>query len=209
LASVAASLYSEVELLILDEGAEYETGPAMRFLHDQPSLPAMLLHQPTECVAHARNILAERARGEYVFILDPDCGIYPSALERLVKALDSQPQAIFSYPMVGVFDGAEPIELASSLPWEPERLTRGNWIDAMALIRRGPLLKLGGYTTDPRLAGWEEYDLWCKCAQAGGFAVHVPEVLAWRRRGAPAATPEMWRLMRERFPQLLAVPSRL
>jgi glycosyltransferase involved in cell wall biosynthesis len=213
LASVAASLYDALELLILDDASSDRSASAMSsFLDDHPSLPARLLRQPVNRgLAHSRNTLVEHARGEYLFILDSTGGIYPSTLQRLVAALDADPEAIFSYPMVAVFEGDRPVELLSSLPWEPERLRSGNWIDGMALIRRARLLELGGYSTDPPLAGWEDFDLWCKCAEAGGHGVHVAQVLAWRRRTAnPDAahsengTPAKWALMQERFPRLLA-----
>ena len=182
------------------------------FVDDHPLLPAALLHDPvTGGISRSRNILAEHARGEYLFILDATGGIYPSTLQRLVAALDGDPQAIFSYPMVAILDRGQPVELLSSLPWEPERLRRGNWIDGMVLIRRERLHELGGYTTDPRLAGWEDFDLWCKCAEAGGHGVHVPQVLAWHRPRANSGaahsletTPAELALMRERFPRLLA-----
>jgi len=116
--------------------------------------------------------------------------------------------------MVAVFEEDRPVELPSSLPWEPERLKRGNWIDSMALIRRKRLLELGCYEADPRLAGLEDFDLWCKCAQAGGHGVHVPQVLAWHRRSvhpgsgpSGSGTPAQWALMRERFPALLDSPG--
>ena len=206
LASVAASHYSEFEVLILDDGSSDGDSPAVRrFLDDHPSLPAILLRQPVNRgLAHSRNTLAERARGEYVFVLDANGGIYPSTLERLVRVLDAEPQAIFSYPMVAAFDGDRPVALLSALPWEPERLRSGNWIDGMALIRRGRLLELGGYSTDPCLAGWEDFYLWCRCAEAGAHGVHVPQVLAWHRQIAASKTPAKWALMRDIFPELLA-----
>jgi hypothetical protein len=73
----------------------------------------------------------------------------------------------------------------------------------MLLIRRGRLLDLGGYTTDPSLAGCEDFDLLCKCAEAGGVGVHLPEVLGWRRAGVEADACEKYALMHERFPHLL------
>jgi len=53
----------------------------------------------------------------------------------------------------------------------------------MALIRREELLAVGGYTTDARLTGWEDFHLWCRCAE-GRYGVIVPQVLAWYRRQA-------------------------
>jgi glycosyltransferase involved in cell wall biosynthesis len=210
LASVAASRYRELELelLILTASGDRSTPAMRRFLKDHPALPALLLHQPVDQgLAHARNTLAKRARGEYIIFLDAHAGIYPTTLERLVTALDADPQAAFSYPMVAAFAGTRPVELLSSLPWEPERLKRGNWIDGVALIRRALLLELGGYTTDPSLAGWEDFYLWCKLADASVHGVHVPQVLAWRQQTANTDTPAKWALMRELFPRLLASTS--
>ena len=213
LASLSQSLYDSFEVLVLaDNSNERLAAGVVAFLDKHPSLPAQLLRMTVSSgLGAARNLLVERSRGEYLFTLDAAGGISPSTMQRLVTALDGDPQAVFSYPMVAVFEGDRPVQLASSLPWEPERLASGNWIDGIALIRRARLLELGGYSTDPRLAGWEDFDLWCRCAQAGGHGVHVPQVLAWHRRAASSAaagdeddTPAKWELMRERFPQLLA-----
>jgi len=213
LASVSQSVYDSFEVLVLaDNSNERLAAVVVAFLDEHPSLPAQLLRTTVSSgLGATRNLLVERSRGEYLFTLDAAGGIYPSTLQRLVTALDRNPRAIFAYPMVAVFEANRPVELASSLPWEPERLKRGNWIDGMALIRRARLLELGGYSTDPRLAGWEDFDLWCRCADAEGHGVHVPQVLARRRRAASSAaagdeddTPAKWELMRERFPQLFA-----
>ena len=214
--SVAAASNTELEVLIHHDDSSDRVGPAVgRFLDDHPSLAAMLLHQPASpSVALARNTLAERARGEFLFILTAAGGIYPSTLERLVTALNPDPHAVFSYPMIAVFDGHRAVELRGSLPWEPERLTRGNWIDAMALIRRGRLLELGGYSTDPHLLGWEDFDVWCKCAEAGARGVHVPQVLGWhppsessQPADVEALPPAMRALMRERYPRLFSTAN--
>ncbi len=126
LASVAASAFSDVELLILVDASDEVGGlTALSFLHDHPSVaghavPATDLPRS----AYSRNALVGRARGEYLLLLDSGTGVYPSALQRLVTALDGDPSAVFSYPMIAVFDADEPVELLSSLPWEPERLER-------------------------------------------------------------------------------------
>jgi CTP:molybdopterin cytidylyltransferase MocA len=211
LRSVAASHYDAIEVLVTGDASIYRSASAVRgSINEHSALPASLVRRPLQGLARSRNALVEYARGEYLFMLDSTGSIFPSTLQRLVAALDESPQAFFAYPMVGVLDGDRPVELLSSLPWEPERLKRGNWIDSLALIRRQRLLELGSYTTDPRLAGWEDFDLWCKCAQAGGRGVHVPQVLACHRRlprcdGPSAENPTdiRWTLMRERFPQLL------
>jgi hypothetical protein len=80
----------------------------------------------------------------------------------------------------------------------------------MAMLRRDELLELGGYSVDPRLTGWEDFHLWCRCAEAGRRGVLVPSVLAWYRqtghsmlRQTERSTSAAWSLMASRFPELL------
>ena len=56
----------------------------------------------------------------------------------------------------------------TAFPWEPAAAADGNYIDAMAIWRGRPP-RVGGYTTDHRLYGWEDYDLWCRLAESGGL----------------------------------------
>jgi glycosyltransferase involved in cell wall biosynthesis len=139
----------------------------------------MLLHHPiNRGLGHARNTAVDFARGEFVFVLDADNLVYPLAIETLAEALDGDPQATFAYGMLEMFDEQGALGLHSHFAWEPERLAAGNFIDAMALIRRAWLHERGGYTTDARLHGWEDYDLWCAVAESGGHGVLVPTVVA-------------------------------
>ena len=67
--------------------------------------------------------------------------------------------------------------------WNPERLRYGNYIDAMAMIRRAAIIEAGGYTRDDRLHGWEDFDLWCAFADRGLYGIRVPEILSRYRTG--------------------------
>jgi hypothetical protein len=210
LTSLTGSLDRELE--VLTTGGAASRPRLERFARDHPTLPFAFFQQPaTEGVGLPLNRLTEHARGDHVFVLEPTGGVFPATIPRLAAALDGDPDAYFAYSMVAVFDGDRPMKLRSSLPWEPERLRRDDWIDAMALVRRDRLLELGCFTTDPRLAGWEAFDLWCKCAEAGGYGLHIPQVLAWHRRSVdtvsaehddPTAAP--WALMRERHPRIFS-----
>jgi glycosyltransferase involved in cell wall biosynthesis len=145
-------------------------------------VPVTLLRHAVNCgLGRTRNALVERARGEYVFMLDADNEIYPATLGRLVDALDADPDAMFAYPILATFESGEPADLLSAQAWDPEMLRNENYIDATALIRRQDLQDIRGYAEDPRLVGWEDYDLWCRVAESGRHGVHVPEILAGYR----------------------------
>jgi len=75
------------------------------------------------------------------------------------------------------------------------------------MIRRRELIAIGGYTEDPRLHGWEDYDLWCRVAANGGSGVHVPEILLRYLRAEHSMisltdidTSEARRVLRESYP---------
>ena len=181
LRSVAASSFRDIELVVVDDGSHDGSVQAVSdTLATLPWLPALqVVRRDNAGLAAARNLAAERARGEFVFILDADNAVYPHGLERLVEALDADPGAAFAYGLlekVSLAFGV--VDLVSWLGWDPLRLRYGNFVDAMSMIRREPLLAAGGYTNDFRLHGWEDFALWCAFADAGLRGVRVPEIVA-------------------------------
>jgi Glycosyl transferase family 2/Glycosyl transferases group 1 len=212
LGSVAASEFEDYEVLVLDDASRDGSLEAVRdFLAEHPWMPAALLrHRVNRGLGASRNALARHARGELMFVLDADNAIYPTALGRLVEALDRDPGATFAYPMISVTHLDQPVGLTSRFAWDPNGFRTGNYIDAMALIRVDDLWVLGGYTEDSRLTSWEDFHLWCACAEAGMRGVLVPEVLARYRKSGHSMLawtgtdlPMAWSLMHARFPRLV------
>ena len=180
LASVAASELTDFELLILDDASrDGSLAAAREALVAFPHVPSQLLrHLVNRGVARTRNALIERARGEFVFVLDADNSIFPSALQRLLAALERDPQASFAYPIQVAHRELRAVDVFNAWPWDPRRLVQANYIDAMALIRRDVLTAHGGYVEDPRIGNSEDHDLWCRMAEREQYGVLVPEMLA-------------------------------
>jgi glycosyltransferase involved in cell wall biosynthesis len=183
--SVAASNYSDYELVVVDDCSGDDSLRVIReTLARFPWMTATVVARgQNQGLAAARNCALEHARGEFVFILDADNQIYPHALARLVAALDEDQGASFAYGIIEQFGPEGPRGLMSWHGWNPGRLRYGNYIDAMAMIRRDALLEVGGYTSDRRLGGWEDFALWCTFAERGSAGVRVPEILARYRTG--------------------------
>ena len=62
------------------------------------------------------------------------------------------------------------------MPWNPKGFISGNYIDAMALVRREAWQKVGGFQHTP--GGWEDYDFWCRFVEYGIEARQVQKILA-------------------------------
>jgi hypothetical protein len=214
LASVAGSTLRPVELVIVDDASEDASARcAQDWLGAHPHIPAILLrHRWNRGLPHARNTAVDFARAPLLFVLDADNALYPHGLERLVDGLDADPGASFAYGILECFSGAGPAGLLSYESWDAERLRSGNFVDAMALIRADALGTVGGYTTDSRLHGWEDYELWCRMAESGRHGTAVQEIVGRYRvsehsmvRSTTALSyTEAFSVLAERHPRLMA-----
>jgi hypothetical protein len=213
LASVAASEGVDFELLVLDDASgDSSVSAAQETMEAHPSVAALLLQHPVNRgLARTRNALIARARGEFVFILDADNLIFPSALQRLMTTLDRNPTASFAYPIQVAYRDWTYVDVINAWPWDARQLVQANYIDAMALIRRETLLEHGGYVEDPRIGNSEDHDLWCQIAEHGQYGVLVPELLALYRIQAHSdlrtlggsENPQTLSLIRSRVPGLM------
>jgi len=89
--SVLAQTYSNVEIIVVNDGSTDGTGDAIQRLVDQASnhsASIRLFHQENQGPSVARNLGIEKAQGEYIAFLDSDDVWLPEKLERQVEAMD-------------------------------------------------------------------------------------------------------------------------
>jgi hypothetical protein len=210
--SVAASSHEAFEIVIVDDAStDGSRTVARRWLEGHEHLPATLVRHPVNLgLPHARNTAIAQARGEYSMILDADNSLYPRCIERLVNEIEAD-GGTFAYGILECFNARGPVGLVSFFPWSPERLAHGNYIDAQALVRTSFLHDRSGYTTDVRLYGWEDYDLWCSVAEAGLRGTFVPEIVGRYRVASTSmlaltnlSTEAATAVLQDRYPTLFA-----
>jgi glycosyltransferase involved in cell wall biosynthesis len=175
--SVREQTHRNIELIVINDRSTDE-GEAIvrswmkdncwRFAHT-----VLLTNAKNYGLATSRNTGFHVARNEFVFVLDADNEIYPRAIERLLAACElSGDKAAFSQlEMFGEERGT-----GAAYVWDPDRLARYNYIDAMALVRRSVWQELEGYAHF-ETPGWEDYDLWCRFVEKGYAATFVPQIL--------------------------------
>src|SRR5215831_2476782 len=175
--SILRQSHPNIELVIVDDASTDDSQTLARNWLEQNGArlahAKLLAHSTNRGLAQARNTAFESATNEFVFVLDADNEIYPDAIARLLAACRAK-NAEAAFSRIEKF-GDETGTGGDT--WNPARLARGNYIDAMALIRKSAWQKAGGYTQPADIQGWEDYDLWCKFVELGFKGAFVPELL--------------------------------
>ncbi len=133
----------------------------------------VLRHRENAGLGFARNSGFAAAETPFVLPLDADNRLRPAACETLLRHL-ADSTAAYAYPAIQKFGDSD--EVVGRAPYSVLRLQPGNYIDAMALVRKSAWALAGGY--DHVRYGWEDFDLWARIAERGGFGVNVGEILA-------------------------------
>ena len=201
-----------VDVIVVDDHSTDDSGEvAAGLLEAMPWLPlAVISRAANGGLGAARNTGFGAARGRYVFALDADNLLYPSGLRVLHQHLDAAPiEVAAAYGILERFDETGALGLTSHLPWDPDLLVHGAFIDAMALWRKTAWEAIGGYTADDQIYGWEDYDLWLALAERGERADLVTRIVG-RYREQPGSMRKISDIdmeanfvrLRERHPRL-------
>jgi hypothetical protein len=186
LESVAASTFGSWEIVVVDDASSDGGADHVRAwmdCHDDRAV-ALIRHEVNRGLSAARNSGVAKGRGSLLLMLDSDNLMRPFGMTRLVDALAADPEAAFSYGILDRFREDGPDGLASEFGWEPRRFRDGNYIDALAMVRRDAFEELGGYSEDVRLMlGYEDYDFWARVAESGRRATFVRQFVARYRVG--------------------------
>lgn len=135
---------------------------------------ALLRNSRNSGLSMSRNAGVDYSGAEFIMLLDADNMLLPRCLEECSARLAEGPQA-FVFPRIEIF-GDDSRAFVSCGEWNPAQLRYGNYIDAMAMIKKAHWAAVGGYTVQN--LGWEDYDFWCKLVDRGFYGINTQEVLA-------------------------------
>jgi glycosyltransferase involved in cell wall biosynthesis len=213
--SVHAQTLRELDLVVVDDHSADESPEVVadwldRFGERFASYQ-LLRNRANRGLARTRNAAFAHAATPFVFVLDADNMLYQRCVERHLSALE-QCRASFAFCYAERF--GELTGLLNHVPWDPTRFATNNIIDAMVLLRKADWAKVGGYSTDMPVMGWEDFDLWFKLARVSGWGVLVPEVLTrYRVHGTSmlrtVTNPRvdcLWAHLRATYPEFFTTP---
>ena len=177
LQSVADQTLQRLDLVVIDDASPDDSGQMVvdwiRANEQRFNRIRVLRHTQNAGLGFARNSGFAGAETPFVLPLDADNRLRPTACESLLRAL-SGTSAAFAYPAIQQFGTAS--DVFGDQPYSALRLQPGNYIDAMALVRKSAWAAAGGF--DHVQHGWEDFDFWCRLAERGFHGVSVPDVLA-------------------------------
>jgi glycosyltransferase involved in cell wall biosynthesis len=201
-ATNAADLPGGFEVVVVDDSSTDASVKVVEEYLATNALPICLVKKKSNTgLADARNVGLLMARAPLIFILDADNEIRPDCLLAHYRTLADSTYAM-AYGAINQFDHVTRKSLAtmSHREWNVRELVSRPCIDAMAMIRKEPVLAVGGYSTEygtilPQ--GWEDYDLWLKLAQAGYAGKLIPQVLSDYRVHSESMLQSTWLRQRE------------
>ncbi len=135
----------------------------------------------------ARNTGSAAAVTDFVYQLDQDDLLEPTALEKTFWYLVSHPELGFANGWSVAF-GAHRYLWSRGFDLGEEFLTE-NFATGRAMLRRQAFLAVGGYD-EALIDGFEDWDLWLRFADRGIWGGTIPEYLDWFRRHDPPAAWE-------------------
>ena len=179
--SVTCQTLAELELVVVDDSstdASLDVAHAWLRDHADRFVSATLLRTVTnQGLALTRNAGFAAAEAPFVFPLDADNTLEPDCLRLLHEQLRFS-TASAAHPTLRHFGESAKVKPAQA--WDPARLRRGNYIDAMALMRKSAWAHAGGYVKGGFI-GWEDYELWCRFVEHGFWSAAVPDAIAGYR----------------------------
>jgi GT2 family glycosyltransferase len=177
LESVARQTLHKLDLIVIDDASSDDSAQMVlnwAAAHEgRFNRIAVLRHRANAGLGFTRNSGFAAAVTPYVLPVDADNRLRPAACETLLAHM-AKTDAAFVYPHIQQFGTRQ--DVFSSDPYSVLLMQQGNYIDAMALVRKSSWAAAGGYDHIP--LGWEDFDFWCRLAERGQFGESVPEVLA-------------------------------
>jgi glycosyltransferase involved in cell wall biosynthesis len=184
--SVLQQSYTDLELIIVDDGSTDRTGDVAEQLRLSDPERVRVIAQPNRGLPAARNAALAMSQGRFLALLDSDDVWEPHFLERQMAVLAAHPEVdlvtgnarflggrkhgatIYPCP-----DPRPPITLATIISDEEA-------VFVMTVFRRRVFETIGGFDESPGMS--EDFDYWLRAALAGFRFARNPEPLAWYRR---------------------------
>jgi len=192
LRSVAASLFSDYEHIVVNDGSTDNTMEEIRktllSLDEISRSKVRVFSKEKSGEAETDNFALQQASGEFVVVLNADDTIGPELMDVAVKVLNSDAQLVVAYPDWSIIDKhGSLVENVKTPDFSVKKLVgRFECIPGPGAIMRKSCIG-DDLLRDPAFPLMADYECWLRLSLKGGF-VRIPEIHAqWRIHGQNAS----------------------
>lgn len=178
--SVLQQSLQQFEWIIVNDGSdEPQSIEILNWVRHLDPRIKVIDHPSNLGLPSARNTGVREASTSYVLFLDSDDLLEPTAAEKWYWFLETNPQYSF---VKGYTVGFGAINYLWARGFHQKELfLQENVVDVTSLVRKEVVVRVGGFDESLR-NGFEDWDFWLKCANAGYWGATIPEYLIWYRR---------------------------
>lgn len=188
-------------IVIVNDGCPYaETHRvALEFVQAMPE-KFLYIHRANGGLSTARNTGIQMALDafpdlEAIYFLDADNRLHPHALQRAYHALKTSPEEVgWAYPDIDKFG----FDVFCNTAGEYSALAHlaQNFCDAGSMVRRS-VFERGIRFDEQMRMGYEDWEFWLQCMEAGFCGIHVPDMGFQYRQRAESMLKESERHHKE------------
>jgi len=183
--SLFGQTFQDFEVIFVNDGSTDESKEILlRYFQDHDNV-LFFENENNEGIPVSRNRALLAARGDYIAIHDGDDISLPDRFEKEIGYLDNHPEIDFlgshAYKInyAGVLLGhmSYPPQTTESAFSMIKKYKLNPIIDPSCMFRKETVLKLGGYSMDPRVRTALDFHLWCRLLLAGSKLYNFQEPL--------------------------------
>ncbi len=172
--SVAAQTFTDWELIIVNDGSTDRTSEtANELIRRYPGRRIVLLEKKNGGLSDARNYGIERATGTYILPFDADDLLQPTMLESVLAEMKRSGCDVI-YTDQEYFEADQ--KIVQTLDFDRNTLFLQNYFAYCSFYRKDMWKTVGGYKRSMKW-GYEDWEFWISCAEAGYTFRRLPKVL--------------------------------
>ena len=178
ISSILRQTYNNFEFLICENDSTNAAKLCLQNYRRQDGRIRLIFGSGADTLAEKLNRCLEEAKGDYIARMDDDDWSAPERLEKQMAALYKHHAKAFVGCNADLLRNGEVVgqRILPECPTERNFLFVQPYLHPTLLFRRKALDAVGGYCTDRRCDGCEDYDLLLRIYQAGlvGFNLQEP-----------------------------------
>ena len=180
--SVLCQTYTHFEFIICDDGSTDESVAILAEYAQKDERIRLIRNETNIGLAASLNKCLSQAQGAYIARMDCDDRALPKRFQAQVHWLEDHPEVCALGCAVEYIDDHGRAFACSNIPTDrfytmEYVVRRCVMVHPSVMMRKEPVLAVGGYSVNELTTRAEDYDLWCKLCEQGGIVANTREVL--------------------------------